>query len=83
LKLYVKRDRLKTYQAGKIVFQSSDDWTTLTMALTNAMEFCKAQMERPDSDQEYWKERYERYEKAYEELDPVSEIPWSDDSGEK
>ena len=43
MKLYVKRDRLKKYQAGKIVFQSSDDWTTLTMALTNAMEFCKAQ----------------------------------------
>lgn len=76
MKIFVKRDRLKTYQESRIVLESADEWTTLRMALSAAIEQCKQSLEKVANEEggKHWKEMLHRYQKAYDDLDVGNEI---------
>ncbi|MDT3417113.1 hypothetical protein QO009_003008 [Brevibacillus aydinogluensis] len=76
MKIFVKRDRFKTYQESRIVLESADEWTTLRMALSVGIEQCKQMLDRVACEEEgkHWQEMLERYQRAYDDLNPANEI---------
>jgi hypothetical protein len=76
VKIFVKRDRLKTYQESHIVLESIDEWATLRMALSGGIEHCKQMLDKGASEEvcKHWQEMLERYQRAYDDLNPANEI---------
>ncbi|WP_340701622.1 hypothetical protein [Brevibacillus borstelensis] len=80
MKKFVKRDRFNTYQEGQIIIESVEEWSTLRMALTVAIEQCEQMLEKIEKNtfsneesRKHWKEMLGRYQQAYDDLDPKNE----------